>query len=177
MVKVAAMDPGISTPGFAVVTRGPSSYQCPYRVLDSDSMHTTPEDGDLAERCSVIWDALSLLLRVHTPDLLAIEEQANTSAGAWREGRFSADNSKTHVTVGLAIGCARAYRVPVMLIRPQTVKVAVCGKGGANAKKQQVQEAVFRLTGQRVAQARADAIAIGIAGAQRWQLEKNRRTA
>ena len=169
----AGFDPGIAAAGLAGVRRVPGQDL----HVASECIRTKPADS-LVQRCDKIWDGLSAFLRKHTPDVLVVEEQATASAGKWvKAGGYNADNSKTHVTVGLAIGCARAYRVPVMVIRRQTILVAVLGPGrGRSAEKHEVQRAVEFLLGVRLAQAQADAAACAIAGAQRWQLEQIKRT-
>lgn len=168
----AGFDPGIAAAGLGAVRRDPDRY----RVIEAKCVRTKASDS-LADRCGKIWDALSLLFRTHTPDVLTIEEQQGAQAGAYREGDFNSDNSKTHVTVGLAIGCGRAYRVPVLVIGPRTLNVAVLGTGNANADKHQVQRAIELLCGVRLAQAQADAVKIAIGGAKRWQIENHVRIA
>lgn len=165
-MKAAGFDPGIAAAGLAVVSRIPDRYV----HVTSTCVRTKPADS-LVVRCDKIWDALSRILRQQMPDVLVVEEQASAQQGAWKRGEHSADNSKTHVTVGLALGCARAYRVPVLLLRRQTVLVSVLGPGhGRSAEKRDVQDRIEMLLGVRLAQAQSDAAANAIAGCQRARL-------
>lgn len=165
MIRVASFDPGIGQPGFAVVDRTALGY----RVVEARGI-TTDAGDSMVVRVGEIWDVLAELLREHCPALLAVEKQYETQAAAFERGEFQASNAKTMVTVGAAIGCGRAYRVPCIEIAPQTVKVALLGKGSRSASKKDVQAGVLRLTGQRLSQAKSDAVAIAVAGAQRAHL-------
>lgn len=162
----AGFDPGMS-PGIAAVTRTANGYQ----LLHAGTLRTTASQP-FEQRCAYIFRHLSLLLRTHSPSILAIEDQRGVQAGLRMRGadgrEVHAGSSKTLIMVGLAIGCAEAYGVPWCLVQPKRVKIAVLGKGHGSAEKKQVQAAIEAITGKRVAQDAADASAIAIAGAQFW---------
>lgn len=175
---VVGVDPGISSPGAAAVRRMGSSERWPYCVLAARSITTDPK----ARRVERVWafhDLVSELVREFAAELVAVEEQADLMAASRRNpGRvgFNASNHSTMATVGAAIGIARAYRVECMEIRKQTINVAVLGPGGgAAAEKRDVQQAVERLTGRWLSQAKADAVAAAIAGCQRWAMQVRAR--
>lgn len=159
----AGFDPSITAAGIALVRRVPNGYE----LVDARVVRTSASDT-IVERCTAIWRALSAVLREGYPQRLTIEEQHGPQVGAYERGEFNADNSKTIVTVGLAMGCALAYGVPVVIMSPQQAKIAVLGKGGGHAEKSVVQAAVMRVTRapKRIAQDAADAVALAIAGAQ-----------
>jgi crossover junction endodeoxyribonuclease RuvC len=167
MTVGAGFDPSIASAGIGAVRRTAKGYE----LLDAIVVRTTAHQP-IEERLAIIFSGLSMLLRTHMPAFLAIEDQAGVQAGLRIKGRdgreVQANSSKTIMVVGLAIGCAKAYGVPWFFRRPQTVKLAVCGHGGANADKRQVQRAIELLTGTWLQQDKADAVATAIAGCQHW---------
>ncbi len=166
----AGFDAGISSPGLGVVTRLPAGYRLEaHRVV-----RTKPRDT-LEARCRLIFQAIAEVLTTWHPLALVIEEQRGAQVGAFQRGQFNADNSKTLVTVGVAMGAAFAYGIPVVLLTPKRGKLAVCGPKMGNADKKQVQDAVFRITGAKVPQDAADATAFAIAGSQLHPTERVRR--
>lgn len=172
---IVGIDPGISQPGAAAVRRLGSGERFPYRVLAARSVKTDTKAG-LVDRVFEIWDLYSGLVREFCPELLAVERQADVMAAARRGAvGFNSSNHQTMATVGAAIGVARAYCLPCIEIGKRTINSAVANKG--NAEKHEIQRAVELLTGERISQAKADAVAAAIAGGKRWQLEQHRRTA
>lgn len=154
-------DPGITSPGIGVVTPVSGAF----RLLHHKVVRTKSSDS-LRVRLAQIWQELSSVLNRFQVDGLAIEEQQGAQVGAWKKQEFNADNSKTLLTVGVAQGCAMAYGVPWLFVRPQESKVAVLGPKKGSAEKSEVQAAVLSLTGVQVPQDAADAIAHAIAGSR-----------
>jgi Holliday junction resolvasome RuvABC endonuclease subunit len=156
-------DPGIRSPGIGVVRRTARGY-----ALVSVAVPRTLPTAGFEQRCDVIVDALSLAMREHMPAFVAFEDQTRAIVAAHERGEVNASNAGPLIVQGLVIAAARIYRVPVIKIQPMSAKLAVLGKGNRAASKHQVQEAVLRITGSRVPQDGADAIAVCIAGFQRW---------
>ena len=170
---IVGCDPGISQPGAAAIRRLDG-----YRVLAARSIKTDTKENLIA-RASAVWDLYADMVREFCPDLIVYEKQADLLAAA-RRGvvGFNASNHQTMATVGVIIGVSCAYRVPCIEIRKQTINVSVLGPGGgASASKAEIQKRIEMLCGVKLSQAKADAAAIAVAGAQRWQLEQARRIA
>lgn len=160
-MRVCGFDPGIASPGVAIVERVPGQYL----LHEARTASTRPADT-LDVRLTHIWTVLEQMLRAHKPELMAIESQLRVMAGARARGHSNAGNDKTMATVGLAVGCARAYGLRTLFVEPQRAKIAVLGRGSGNVEKESVQKAIAWLVGTRLPQAQADAAAIAIAGEQ-----------
>lgn len=171
-MRIAGFDPGITSPGIALVTRLSVGYQLDeHRVV-----RTKTKDHDL-DRYHQIFRAVAEVLTKWHPVALVIEEQRGAQVGAFKSGQFNGDNSKTLIVVGAAMGAAFAYGVNVVMVRPQGAKIAVLGPKMGNADKKQVQAAVLAITGAQVPQDAADAVALAIAGAQLEPSERVRKGA
>jgi Holliday junction resolvasome RuvABC endonuclease subunit len=154
----AGFDPGIGSPGITVVRAKAGGG---YEHLHSEVVRTKSGDPDDA-RYDTITDALSRVLREFAPAVLIIEAQAGVQTGKRREDEgFTADSSKTHVTVGIARAVARIYRVPSREVQPRTLLAAmgIKSKKGETKpeKKRQMQRAVEVVLGVKLAQDAADA--------------------
>src|ERR1051325_1418114 len=130
MTTILALDPGIATTGFAVVSQdGQKLVAAEYGVIT-----TSPVD-DPPTRLQQIFDRLNALFDKHNPDILVTERL------------FFAKNETTAFGVGRAIGVAllaAAQRgIPWTEYTPPEVKQAVVGYGGAD--KKQIQYMVQRL--------------------------------
>jgi Holliday junction resolvasome RuvABC endonuclease subunit len=124
----AGFDPGIGSPGITVVRAKAGGG---YEHLHSEVVRTKSGDPDDA-RYDTITDALSRVLREFAPAVLIIEAQAGVQTGKRREDEgFTADSSKTHVTVGIARAVARIYRVPSREVQPRTLLAAMEGRNQA----------------------------------------------
>lgn len=162
---VLGADPGITACGLALVELGAGSSP---RLVVTKRIATKASEP-LGARLGVIWRVASELVIAHHPLVIAIEEQSGAQVGAFHRGDFNVDNSKTMIVVGLLVGCAHAYGIPVVWVRPQQAKLAVTGKGGRSADKAQIKRAVAAICGVEVGvltEAGADAAAIAIAGAR-----------
>lgn len=158
---VVGFDTGIVAAGLACVELGAANP----RLVAQQRVATAAKDP-IEARLAKIWHALARLILVHRPLVLGIEEQSGAQAGAFKRGDFNVDNSKTMMVAGLAVGCALAYGIPVVWVKPQAAKLAVTGKGGRSADKHQVKRAVAAICQVDVAElteAGADAAAVAIA--------------
>jgi len=161
----AGFDPGIGSPGIAVVRAKAGGG---YEHLHSEVVRTKTSDPD-EYRYGMITDALSRVLRDFAPTVLIVEAQAGVQTGKRREDDgFTADSSKTHVTVGVAHAVARMYRVASREVQPRTLRAAMGlkpTKGETKPeKKRRMQRAVEVVLGVKLPQDAADAGAMAIYG-------------
>lgn len=162
---VAGFDPGITSPAITCTRRKPGGG---YEYVDHAVIRTNTSDRDL-DRYDQIFDEVSRLLIVHRPSLFVLEEQRTTQVGKQRDGEFNANNGKTLIVFGAALGAARAYRIPREEVHPKRVKIAVLGKGNGAADKKQVQAIVEKVLGKKLPQDAADAAAMSIYGHRIWR--------
>lgn len=167
---VVGFDPGMVAGLACVELGGPM----PPRLVDAQRVPAGDAALPIDRRLQRVWGALGAMLREHHPFCLGIEEQSGAQVGAFHRGDFNVDNSKTMICVGMAVGCALAYRVPVVWVKPQQAKIAVCGKGGRSADKHQVKRAVAAIVGKELPEAAADAVAIALVAGR---LHRERRAA
>ena len=155
---ILGIDPGIATVGYGVI-EAPS-----LRHLDHGAL-VTSKDMRQQERLLRIYYEISALVEEHDPYYAAMEKlyfsRNVTSALQVAEAR------------GVILLAAAERGIPVAEYTPQEVKVAVTGSGKAN--KRQVQWMVRRLLDldkiPRPDDA-ADALAVAICHANRWQVEE-----
>lgn len=129
-MRTIGIDPGTARMGWGIVeSQGSNLRLVAYDVL------TTPAGQPQAERLLTIYQNLSDLLVRYRPETAAIEEL------------FFGKNVNTAITVGQARGVAllalAQAGLSIQEYKPNAVKQAVCGYGGAD--KKQMQEMV-RLT-------------------------------
>lgn len=119
-MRVLAIDPGYDRLGLAVIEGDPSR---PTLVV-SDCI--TPEKGAASNRLAAVSRAVSDAIQTHKPDVLGIE------------ALFFSINKKTALGVaearGAILSAAGLASLPVIECRPQEVKLAVTGHGGADKK-------------------------------------------
>jgi crossover junction endodeoxyribonuclease RuvC len=120
------LDPGTATTGYGLVV-GPAGG--PGRLLEFGVVRTLPETP-MPERLAEIHSAVAGLLAELSPDAMAVEEV------------FFSANVSTALSVGQARGvlllAAGQAGVPVFEYKPNEVKQALTGHGGAD--KRQVQD-------------------------------------
>ncbi len=144
---VLGVDPGSRHTGFGVL-RGEGEA-----LTHLASGQINAGSRALENRLCRIFDALSDLIRVHQPQVLAMEEI------------FLAANVKVALTLGQVRGvvllAAAQAGLPIFQYPPLVVKKAVVGYG--QASKSQVQLMVEHLVGLKVpSQHAADALAVGL---------------
>ena len=129
---VLGIDPGTAATGYGIVERTGSRL----RALDYGCFET-PAAWALPQRLLAIGDAVSDLIEMHRPDLVAVERL------------FFNRNVQTAFAVGQARGAvlltAARHGLEVHEYGPHEVKIAVTGYG--RAEKMQVQQMVQRVLG------------------------------
>lgn len=128
---IMGIDPGIASTGYGVIeTEGQEKLV----LIDYGMISTSPRmiHGD---RLKYIYGEVTLKLKKHRPDALAIESL------------FHSKNLKSLVDVSEAIGvvtlAASHFNIAVTKFTPLKVKSAIVGFGKAD--KSQVQEMIMRL--------------------------------
>ena len=169
-------DPGFAFVGFAVVDFMATST----RVLHHETFRTGSAEAD-ETRLDLIADRLADLVERFNPAFLAYENQAIVEAAKHARRRSDPQaelasnfaSCRVHEVAGVVRCTGRFYDLPVYVEAPNSVKVAVLGRGGGRAKKAAVKEAVQRIF--RIAQLSehaADAIAIAISGARKHRRDR-----
>jgi len=148
------IDPGTARLGFGIVRAGDQPEALDFGVIETSS------SSDMPQRLSGIFDAVTELIELHGPDVMAIEQL------------FFARNVTTAIAVGQARGvvllAAARAGIDVAEYSPSVVKQAVVGYGKAD--KGQMQEMVRIILGLECVPTpddAADALAIAICHAQR----------
>ncbi len=155
-MRVLGVDPGLTRCGIGVVDGGRGRS---VRCVAVDVVRT-PADAELADRLLTIADAVEEWMRLHQPDVVAIERV------------FSQHNVRTvmgtaQVSGVVALGAARRD-VPVAFHTPSEVKAAISGSGRAD--KRQVTMMITKLLGLSTAPRPADAAdALALAVCHLWR--------
>lgn len=187
MTVSVGIDPGLAASGFGVIRREGSRLNW----IEAGTI-TTDSARPLVERERLIFWSLTRVLREHCPDVLGIEDQSGVSAGARmaakraleaaRRGQevksfgFNASNDGVIEVVGIIKAAAFAARVPIVMLQPRSVKVALLGPGAGKADKDAIKAHVARLFPDlaRVSSHAADGFAIAIAAALHHQIDIRR---
>lgn len=145
------IDPGTATIGYGLVQELPDGS---LRAVDFGVI-TTPAALEMPGRLRLIYEQITDLINKHRPDRAGVEEL------------FFARNVTTAITVaqgrGVILLALTLAGVPVIEYKPNSVKQAISGYGGA--PKAQMQEMVRMLLGlESVPQPddAADALAVAI---------------
>ena len=129
-MQILGIDPGYGITGFGIVDAQRSSY----RLLQYGAI-TTPAGTDFPLRLEMIYNDMTRLLQVSTPEAVAIEEL------------FFGQNVTTGIGVaqsrGVILLAVQQAGIPIFQYKPMQVKQAVVGYG--NATKHQVQDMTRRL--------------------------------
>lgn len=155
MPRILGIDPGSRITGYGVIDIDGN------RVVYVDSGCIRINAEELPERLKIIFDGVGEIIRMHTPEMMAIEQV------------FMHRNADSALKLGQARGvaiCAGVqHELPVSEYAPRLVKQAVVGTGSAS--KEQVQHMVCRLLGlSETPQAdAADALAIALCHAHSGQ--------
>lgn len=150
---IIGVDPGTALLGYGIIESGDQPV-----MIASGAVSTAP-DENMPGRLLRLYDAMTTLIAVHEPDVVAIEQL------------FFARNVTTAIAVGQARGVAllAAARAGITVAEytPSEVKHAIAGYG--KATKQQMQEMVRLIlaldTAPRPDDA-ADALAVALCHAQ-----------
>ncbi len=149
-MTVLGIDPGIATVGFGLVrSEGGKPVHIRHGVI------RTPAGQPLYERLGTIYEDLHELMRLFSPEALAVEEL------------FFGNNVTTGINVahgrGVVLLAAAQHGLAVAEYKPSQVKMAVVGYGKAD--KLQVMEMTKSLLGLKAAPRpddAADALAVAI---------------
>lgn len=151
-IRALGIDPGLGTLGYGVVSQFGNSLVCEaYGVIK------TPPELSLAQRLAMLYFELKRKTEEFPPDMVAVEKL------------FFGRNTTTAEMVWQARGAVLLLAAQLGFepyeIKPNEVKLAVCGYGGA--EKGQVQGMVASMLGLDARPSpddAADALAIAIAG-------------
>ena len=153
-MKILGIDPGYGITGFGLV----EAQRGQFRLLRCGAI-TTPAGMDFSARLEIIYEDMRELLRVTSPDVVAIEEL------------FFGQNVTTGIGVaqsrGVILLAIRQAGLEVFQYKPMQVKQAVVGYG--NATKHQVMDMTKRLlhlTESPKPDDAADAVAIALCHAR-----------
>ncbi len=190
MTIAVGTDPGLAALGFGVIRRDGRRL-----FWEEAGTITTDSARPLIERQRVIFWSLTRVLREHRPAVLGIEDQSGVSAGARmavkrqleaaRRGQevkgfgFNASNDGVIEVVGIIKAAAFAARVPVVMLQPRSIKVAVLGPGGGKADKDQIKAKIAQLFPDigRISSHAADGFAAAIGAELQFQIESRRAIA
>lgn len=143
------VDPGTALLGYGVVSGADEPTMVDFGAVETSSKESMPD------RLQQLYDAFLSILDQHNPDVLAIEQL------------FFARNVTTALAVGQARGVillgAAQHGLPVYEYKPNEVKLAVAGYGGA-AKSQMQQMVGMALHLESIPQPddAADALAVAL---------------
>lgn len=157
---VFGFDPGFAAAGFAVVSFEPRCV----RVIYHETFRTLTVHDDLVRMDQIADRAMDLMERFE-PAVVGYEEQSRVLVGKARNNvPVTAASMRVLEVCGIVRAAARWMDLPCYSLATSTVKVAVLGKGGGRAKKDQVKEAVRRIFGVAgCSEHAADAIAVAVA--------------
>ncbi len=158
---VLGCDPGLRNCGFAVIDWG-----APVTLVGHAVAKPKPK-LPMTERLWVIWEAAAELMERHRPKLVVIEDQAGVFAGKTERKQTNASTLYLRDVCGILYAEAFRAGADVILVTPQQAKIALFGKGGSRADKDQMVTRASRFTGQVLNEHEADAFAIALAGARR----------
>lgn len=128
---VLGIDPGTATTGYGILeVNGHGLVPREFDLIETQKSFTH------AERLSMIYDHIHEIIRVTSPDVMAIEKI------------FFATNAKTAIAVGQAQGvmflAAADFKLPIVEYAPGTIKKVVTGDGRADKKVvQQALRSIF----------------------------------
>jgi Holliday junction resolvasome RuvABC endonuclease subunit len=142
-------------------------------ILWAVRIATTPRDGNHAERYRRIAARLWVELQSggYQPEVAGVEDQRSVIVGATRRGQTNADALHGLILQGLFHGWLAGIpdlTVPVHEVQTQAAKMALCGRGGGRASKEQIRLAVFGLPREpdvkpKLSEHAADAVGIALA--------------
>lgn len=152
-MRILGIDPGLARVGWAIVDHDKKNKTLV--AIDFDCFETEKE-VETSRRLAQIYDQVMMLIRIHKPDVLAIEQL------------FFAINAKTAFAVSQARGvillAGAKKRIPNYVYTPLQVKLMVAGHG--RAEKDEVGKRIKKLLNLKKAPKlddTADALAVAIA--------------
>jgi crossover junction endodeoxyribonuclease RuvC len=164
-VIAVGFDPGFAFLGCGVV----ESLASTTRVLHHETFKTTSKESAEA-RLDAIANYIGDMLEQFKPHVVGYENQATVEVAMQRMQEQNPDKAGTnyssrrvHEVSGIIRCGACFYQLPCYCLAPNTIKVAVLGKGGGRAKKQRMKDAVRTFFQVVASEHAADAIAVSIA--------------
>lgn len=152
-MRILGIDPGIARVGWAVIDHDHKNKTLQAIAFDC---FETGKEVETSKRLAQIYDQMMMLIRIHKPDVLAIEQL------------FFAINAKTAFAVSQARGvillAGAKKRIPNFVYTPLQVKLMVAGHG--RAEKDEVAKMIKKMLKLKVAPKlddTADALAVAIA--------------
>lgn len=132
---IFGVDPGTATTGWGLIQTNNSKL-----ITKNWGLIETENNGDTGRRLEKIYKETLNLLKLHKPDVFAMEKI------------FFATNAKTAIAVGQAQGvmllAAAKAKVKVVEYAPGTIKKTITGSGRGNKKA--IQKAVRKILGNHV---------------------------
>lgn len=152
-MKILGIDPGYAIVGYGVVEYNGVSF----KTLDYGAI-TTNSDMEFTKRLQKIYDGLDYLIKLHSPDNMAIEKL------------YFVDNKKTGIYVAQARGVilltATQNNLAIGEYTPIQIKQSVTGYGRADKKQvMDMTRRLLKLNKMPKLDDTADALAIAIAHA------------
>lgn len=176
---VCGWDPGVVYLAYGVIELSPARS----RVLD----HAVIGDGNTAhtydERLDVIATNIDRVMNRWCPDAIGYEDQSGVEAARRRDGTAEVNFAShwVHDVCGMirfAARCSLEEPVPCYRATPQSIKVALLGKGNRGADKSAIKSGVRQLFGvQKCSSHEADAIAMAVTTLRKHNLAEARRRA
>lgn len=153
VMRILGVDPGLARVGWAVIDQNHKDKTISAIAFDC---FETEKEVETSKRLAQIYDQMMMLIRVHKPDVLAIEQL------------FFAINAKTAFAVSQARGvillAGAKKRIPNYVYTPLQVKLMITGYG--RAEKDEVGKKIKKLLNLRKIPKlddTADALAVAIA--------------
>jgi Holliday junction resolvasome RuvABC endonuclease subunit len=179
---VLGADPGIANLGASVVevtgaAAPPLLSYC--KAFHTDPNKTMQPARDLERRLGlVVAHVVGLAAKYHV-QIAGIEDQADVGWAKDLEGKMDHNSRRARDVAFVLTGALLAIGVEVYLIRPQSARVALLGKGAGRASKEDIKlrvEHMSRSIGAdiRLSEHACDSVAIG-AGAYRLHIEHRAR--
>lgn len=166
---IAGFDPGFAFLGAAIIQLLPTST----RILHHATITTESKESDEA-RLDALAERVLDLVDHYDPVAIGYENQAGVEAAAHRRRLdaetdvwTNASSRRVHEVSGIIRCAAACYRLPCYCLAPNTVKVAILGKGGGRKKKDAVKARVRAIFGVQCSEHVADALAVAVGTAVR----------
>lgn len=140
------------------------------KVVDHLTIHT-PRTKTLSERLCLVHQELSLLISRSHVVVVGFESPFKTGKAKQTQGKTNYNPLILCQVAGYVQSLGWERGLPVYANEPQDVKKAVLGPGGGTASKEEVRRAVLRITGLRLNEHEADAVATLFRTVRRWRIE------
>ncbi len=124
-MKILGIDPGLDRTGWAVLEKDGAA---PPKLAASGLVHT-PKNTPLEKRLATIFDALSSLIKLHSPEEAAIEE-------VFFSKRADTQANTTHARGVILLACEKGGLI-ISSYNPKVIKKTISGNGAAEKKQMQ----------------------------------------